>query len=214
MRYSELEHDLATKILLDLGPNSASQIAVIHFGKGSVVLRKISITITVDAASKDAGFRTPEIAVHLMPVEWQDLCRCQVQLSEHQKFWYLMREVVGSSNALDSVVDIAFVETEARIWLHAVAHVANSDGARMVWANLFVKVSAQSRLFEVFSLEKTKGACTGQEMGLLWKCVDCYGQPFYALLDMHDGIAVSYMLKLKSVSQSNQAFLRTVKIIP
>ena len=38
--------------------------------------------------------------------------------------------------------------------------------------------------------------------------------PFYALLDMHDGITVSYMLELKSVSQSNQPFLRTDKTIP
>ena len=121
---------------------------------------------------------------------------------------------MGSSNALDGVVDIAFVETKVRIWDHAVAHVVNSDGAWMVWANLLVKVSAQSRLFESFSLGKTKGACTGQEMGLPWKRVDCYGQPFHALLDMHDGIAVSYMLKLKAVSQAYQPFLRTDKTIP
>ena len=69
-----------------------------------------------------------------------------------------MREVVGLSNALDGVVDVAFVETEARIWDHAAAHVVSSDGARMVWANLSVKVSAQSRLFEAFSLGRTKGA--------------------------------------------------------
>ena len=158
--------------------------------------------------------RASETTVHLIPVEWQDLCRYQVQLSDHQKFCYLMREVVGSSYALDGVVDIAFVETEARIWDHAVAHVVNFDGARIVWANLSMKVSAQSRSFEVFGMEKTKGACTGEEIGLLWKWVDFYGQPVYALLDMHEGIAVLYMLKLKPVSQSNQAFLRTVKTIP
>ena len=62
-----------------------------------------------------------------------------------------MRGVVGSSNASDGVVDVGFVETEARLWDHAVAHAVNSDGARMVWANLLVKVSAQSRLFEAFS---------------------------------------------------------------
>ena len=125
-----------------------------------------------------------------------------------------MREVVGSSNALDGIVDIAFVETKARIWDHALAHAINPDEARMVSASLLVKVSAQSRLFESFSLGKTKGACTGHEMGLPWKRVDCYGQPFYVLLDMHDGIAVSYMLKLKAVSQAYQPFLRTDKIIP
>ena len=87
-------------------------------------------------------------------------------------FWYLMRKIVDSSKALDGVVDIAFVETEARLWDHAVSRAINSDRARMVWGNLLVKVSAQSRLFEAFSLRKTKGACIGQEMGLLWKRVD------------------------------------------
>ena len=60
-----------------------SQIAVIHFGKGSFVLRRNPITITVDAASKNAGSWDPERTVHLMPVKWHDLCRYQVQLSEH-----------------------------------------------------------------------------------------------------------------------------------
>lgn len=67
----------------------------------------------------------------------------------------------------------------------------------MVSADLLVTVGAQSRLFESFSLGKTKGACTGQEMGDPWKRVHCYGQPFHALLDMHDGIVVSYMLNSK-----------------
>ena len=67
----------------NLGPNSVSQIAVIHFGKDSVVLRRSSIIITVDTASKDAGSRAPESTVHMIPVERHDLCKYQIQLFEH-----------------------------------------------------------------------------------------------------------------------------------